>query len=123
MPTKTEVNADLLAAAELGEFARVKWNGGKSLYEAILAYQKEREVFCKKNNMKVAQVDEFLKQPEVLVNRASVRGYMTPLGSRNGRDAAVRIGLAEKAGLVATTTRVSRVKTAAVTKRVAKKSK
>jgi hypothetical protein len=105
-------------------YAKVKWNGGKNLYEAILAYQKEREVFCKKNNMKVAQVDEFLKQPDVLVKPLSLKDSLTPVGSRNSRDAAVRIGVAENAGLVATSPRVSRIKTAvAVTKRVTKKSK
>ena len=111
MPTKTEVRTDLLTRTGTRAFARVRWYGGKGLHDAILAYQKEREVFCKKNNMKVAQVDEFLKQPEVLVNSASVKASVSVKGA------------AEKAGRVATTTRVSRVKSAAVTKRVAKKSK
>lgn len=121
MPIKTEVNADLLAAAELGEFAKQKWNGDKVLFDAVRAYQTAVVKFCKKNNLDVANLCElkYLQHPETYLQRSSYK----PKRSGSSRDAAEKIGLAEKAGRVATTTRVSRVKTAAVTKRVAKKSK
>lgn len=119
MPTKTEVNADLLAAAELGEFAKQKWNGDKVLFDAVRAYQTAVVKFCKKNNLDVANICELKYNPEKYLQRSSYK----PKLSGSSRDAAKKIGLAEKAGRVATTTRVSRVKTAAVTKRVAKKSK
>ena len=127
MPRKAII--DKSAIAEFAAYAKVKWNGGKNLLEAVQAYKDAIDVFLKKNNLNATQVSALKKDPQEFLNSASVRGYMTPLGSRNGRDAAVRIGvaesigLAEKAGRVRATARVSRVKTAAVTKRVAKKSK
>ena len=128
MPRKVII--DKSAIAEFAAYAKVKWNGGKVLLDAVQAYKDAIDVFLKKNNLNATQVSALKKDPQKFLNSASVRGYMTPLGSRNGRDAAVRIGvaesigLAENAGRVRATARVSQIRTAAaVTKRVAKKSK
>ena len=131
MPRKTDAFTDLLTKTENRVYARVKWNGGKVLLEAVQAYKDAIDVFLKKNNLNATQVSALKKDPQEFLNSASVsvRGYMTPRDSRIGRDAAVRIGvaesigLAENAGRVRATARVSQIKTAAVTKRVATKSK
>lgn len=92
------------------------FGGDRVLFDAVRAYEKAVCMFGEKNNLNAAQVARLLKNPDKLLECASATQSLKDGSSK--RDVSV-IGK----GRVATTTRVSRVKTAAVTKRVAKKSK
>lgn len=117
MPTKAKkgsfVNSVFAGVANRDRlYVKLGWNGGKTLYEALMRYNEAVEKFRIDNNLSAAKVNELLKKPEGLkdsvLSNATTRQFIE----------SVDAGLLGKVQLLDTTARV-----AAVSKKSVKKSK